>query len=324
MTFRLRNLHQLKNTIRVPIPKDPDGFVGRECPEKSCLGYFKIKPGTGLEGEGLPCYCPYCGHRASPDHFWTPDQIEFARTSAMRKVGDAIYQDLKSLEFRHRPRGILGIGMSLKVSQRGGVPIGNYQEKTLETHIACSSCSLEYAIYGRFAFCADCGSHNSHQILERNVALIAKQVALAEQVTDDPDFRRHLLEDALENCVSSLDGFGRETCRVRSSRSHQPDKCDAISFQNLAKASKRLSALFGIDLQGAVARHQWQTANRGFMKRHVIAHRAGVVDQQYLDESSDESAVLGRLVPLDTVEILAEATAAAAVGSALISLIPAP
>jgi len=28
---------------------------------ESCLGYFKITPGTGLKGP-TPCHCPYCGY----------------------------------------------------------------------------------------------------------------------------------------------------------------------------------------------------------------------------------------------------------------------
>ena len=63
--------------ISIAIQRDEDGFVGRECPNPDCEGYFKIVLGTGLKGENLPCHCPYCGHKALHDHFWTKDQIEY-------------------------------------------------------------------------------------------------------------------------------------------------------------------------------------------------------------------------------------------------------
>src|SRR5205823_2856890 len=137
------------------------------------------------------------------------------------------------------------------VTERQPTPVRRYQEKALETHITCANCTLEYAIYGVFAFCPDCREHNSVQILEMNLSLVAKQVALSDQV-GEPELKRRLLEDALANCVSSLDGFGRETCRVRADQSAAPDKCENISFQNLGRAAKRAVELFRADLQAAV------------------------------------------------------------------------
>ena len=323
MSFTFRNLKRLGNRVAVSIPTDEAGFLGRECPQQSCLGYFKLKPGTGLVGEGLPCHCPYCGHSASSDHFWTKEQVEYAQSHVLRKVGEAFQRDLKQLEFSAPARGAFGIGVSLKVTGGRQVPIRHYREKALETHITCSGCTLQYAIYGVFAFCPDCRMHNSTQILEMNLSLVAKQVALCAQV-DDAGLRRRLLEDALENCVSSLDGFGRETCRVRAPQSSAPEKCESVSFQNLERAAKRVRELFGVDVQMAVGTESWEVAQRGFMKRHVVSHRAGVVDQQYLDETNDPSAIVGRLVPLEEGEVARVAAATLEIGSALVRLLPIP
>jgi hypothetical protein len=307
----------------VSIPTDEDGFLGRECPEAACLGYFKLKPGTGLKGDKLPCHCPYCGHKDASDHFWTKEQIAYARSHALRQIGDAIHSDLKQLEFNRPARGPFGIGMSVKVTRGSRVPIRYYREEALETRVICGDCTLEYAIYGVFAFCPDCGTHNSRQILEKNLNLVAKQVVLSGQV-EDTDLRRHLLEDALEDCVSSLDGFGRETCRVRANRSAAPERCANVSFQNLPQAMKRVVELFRVDLQSAIAPEKWDVAHRGFMKRHVVAHRAGVVDQQYIDETRDASAVVGHRVPLDSCEVSAVAEATMEIGARLIQLLPPP
>jgi hypothetical protein len=203
------------------------------------------------------------------------------------------------------------------------VPIRYYREKALETHVTCGACTLEYAIYGVFAFCPDCGTHNSEQILEKNLNLVAKQVEFLGQIKDE-DLCRHLLEDAVENCVSSLDGFGRETCRVRADQSKAPEKCAHVSFQNLPKAAKRMAALFGVDLPATVAQEKWAFAHRGFMKRHVVAHCAGVVDQQYIDETHDADATIGHKVTLDAREVSAVAEATREIGAALIRSLPNP
>lgn len=144
----MNHLRQLGNSISIPIPADENAYTGRECPQPDCEGYFKIELGTGLKGEGLPCHCPYCGHTAVHDHFWTKEQIEYAKSVAMRKITDALHKDLKKLEFDHKPKGAFGIGISMKVKPGPATPIHYYREKQLETEVVCVNCTLRYSVYG--------------------------------------------------------------------------------------------------------------------------------------------------------------------------------
>lgn len=215
--------------MSISIPPDNKGYIGRECPE--CEHYFKITPGSGLKGENLPCHCPYCGHRAGQDQFFTQAQIEYAQSVAINKITGSFIKDLKSLKFNHRPKGRFGIGFSMKVNGRPE-PIRHYSELQLEEEIACDNCTLRYTVYGSFAFCPDCGRHNSVQILKKNLMLAEKQIALAYEV--EPDMATHLISDALENGVSAFDGFGRESCKVHAAKATDPRKAEKISFQNLS------------------------------------------------------------------------------------------
>ena len=190
------------NRIPITIKADEDGFIGRECPVQECEGYFKVTFGTGLQGENLPCHCPYCGHIGKHDTFWTKEQVEYAQSVAIRKITDTVFKDLKSMEFESKPRGGFGIGFSLKVKPGRPVPIRYYREKQLETTVICENCSLKYAIYGVFAHCPDCGVHNSKQILYKNLELSAKEIDLANQADDE--MKELLLNDALENVVQLL------------------------------------------------------------------------------------------------------------------------
>ena len=145
----MNHLRRLGKGIPVHIPADEEGFTGRECPHQNCVGYFRIVFGPGLEGENLPCHCPYCGHTAPHDEFWTREQIQYVRSVALRQVSDALRRDLRVLEFDHKPRGAFGIGMSMKVELDRPVSIHRYREPQLETAVVCSHCTLRYAVYGR-------------------------------------------------------------------------------------------------------------------------------------------------------------------------------
>ena len=175
----MEHFRRLGNRISISIPPDENSFTGRECPQADCEGYFKIAFGTGLEGDGLPCHCPYCGHAAGQDQFYTKVQLEYAKSVALRKITAAIQKDLKKLEFDHKPKGPFGIGLSMKVTPGPQPPIRYYRETQLETEVVCTHCTLRYSVYGVFAFCPDCGQHNSIQILAKNLEMVGKMLKMA-------------------------------------------------------------------------------------------------------------------------------------------------
>jgi hypothetical protein len=293
---------------------DDDGYFGRECPVQECLGYFKVTPGTGVKGPA-PCHCPYCGHEGENNTFWTQEQLEYAKSVALREFSDALRKDLKSMEFEHRPTGGFGIGISMKFKPGAPLPIKHYQEKQLETEIVCDHCTLRYAIYGVFGWCPDCGIHNSLQILLKNLELARKELALAESV--DKELAAHLIGDALENVVSAFDGFGRETCARKGSD---------IQFQNLVGARRRVQDALALDFADVLAPDQWDSVCRVFQKRHLLAHKMGVVDDDYIKKTNDPNAILGRKVNVSRDEVTASIGLVEALGKRLFdgTLRPAP
>ncbi len=296
------DLRRSGGRISVSIKPDEDGFTGRECPQQDCEGYFKIEFGTGLKGENLPCHCPYCGHTAAHDHFWTKEQIEYARSVAVRQLTDAVHKELKKHEFEIKPKGRFGIGFSLKVEKGKPRAIHHYRERDLETEIVCGNCTLRYTVYGVFAFCPDCGVHNSLQILEKNLLVVEKTLNMASGL--DQEVAERLIENALEDCVSAFDGFGREICRVYVGEASDSAKVQRLTFQNLELANQSMRSLFNIDLEQCIGTTDWKAAIRGFQKRHVVAHKMGVVDQEYIRKSGDQSVIVGRKLPVTSLEIL--------------------
>ncbi len=295
------HIRRLGDGFSIPIAPDEHGFTGRECPQSDCEGYFKIEFGTGLKGESLPCHCPYCGHTAGHDHFWTKEQIEYAKSVAIRKITDALHKDLKKMEFDHKPKGAFGIGISLKVKPGRPMPIHYYREKQLETEVVCSNCTLHYSVYGVFAFCPDCGQHNSIQILDKNLEVVVKMLDMT--ATTETEVANRLIENALEDCVSAFDGFGRELCRIHAKKSSDPAKAESMSFQNLEGAKQNLNVFFKLDLAVGLTTDEWKVAVRGFQKRHVLSHKMGVVDDEYIRKTGDAQTVAGRKVGVNVDEV---------------------
>lgn len=298
----MRHLKQLGDSFTIAIPPDEKGLTGRECPNPECLGYFKIEFGTGLEGEDLPCHCPYCGHTESQDHFWTTEQIEYTQSVALNKINQALKKDLQAWDrdLRRRTRGGF---IQLRLDYKGtSHPIHYYQEKQLETEVVCENCTLHYAIYGVFGYCPDCGIHNSLQILNKNFELARKEIGLAATM-EDSDLSAYLVADALKNAVSAFDGFGREICRVHAAKATDPNKAKNLSFQNLVRVNDRVQQLFGFSIAASLDVDDWEFTCRCFQKRHLLAHQMGVIDQEYIDKTHDPQAIIGRKVSITSSEV---------------------
>lgn len=296
----MSHLNQLRDQISVTMPRDVDGLLGRECPAPKCESYFKVQPGTGLTGKNLPCHCPYCGYTADPNQFFTRAQIEYAKSVALNQITGALLKDMKSLEFNHKPRGGFGIGISMTVTGRP-TPIRHYRERKLETEVVCNQCTLRYMIYGVFGYCPDCRVHNSRQMLTKNLELVEKLLCLAE--AQEAALSTALVENALEDCVSVFDGFGRETCRVFASKAVKPESAAEIRFQNIVAARDQVRTQFGIDLAAAVDSAAWTHVLRAFQMRHLLAHKMGVVDEDYLSATGDPPALLGRKISVGAPEV---------------------
>ena len=111
------------------------------------------------------------------------------------------------------------------------------------------------------------------------------------------------IENALEDCVSAFDGFGRELCRLHANRARNPARVQKMSFQNLEGAKTTFLDLFGIDLSAEVAPEEWRAAAMGFQKRHLVTHNLGVVDQEYVTKTGDINAVVGRKIGIGNEEV---------------------
>ena len=256
-----------------------------------------MKLGTGIPGPA-PCFCPYCGHKGEADRFFTKDQIEFTKSAVRRYAHGEILRMLK------RHEGPVGrqdgfIRMSIEVTGSPAPKLFSYREQDLESELTCSACTLCYTIYGVFAFCPDCGQHNSEQILNKNLDTIERMLALGDQ--QEEQLRRQIIEDALENAVSTFDGFGREYTRLLNlvnSTNKAP-----FSFQNIEAAKDRLFRDHHIDMSAGIPADEWSAVVRGFQKRHLLAPSLGVVDERYLAATCDSQAMKGRKISVTKEEV---------------------
>jgi len=276
------------NTIEVSLPTDKNGYIGRECHYSDCHKYFKIL----LKDDIFFLYCPYCGKTDTIDNFHTDDQQKYALSIAEDKIiktfGKMIEQEFNQSN-RKRSSSIIGFDVQCRPGPKR--PIRYYYEIDLETYIECSNCSLNYAVYGVFAYCPKCGTHNSLQILRKGMDIVLKQLELADG--QEEELYETLIRNSLDNCVASLDGFGREvTKKYPTILGSYLD--NGLSFQNIESARSNVKNHFNIDFASDLSQDEWDDVIDCFQKRHLCVHKMGVIDQKYIDASGNKDAKIGK------------------------------
>lgn len=49
---------------------------------------------------------------------------------------------------------------------------------------------------------------------------------------------------------------------------------------------------------------EWDFLSRMFQKRHLLSHKMGVIDAEYVQRSNDPAAIAGRKIAVDLDEVL--------------------
>lgn len=291
----------MDKTFHIPIIPDKQGFIGREC--SKCGRYFKVRVGTGLKT--TKCHCPYCNHLANNSDFGTHDQIEYAKSVGLRQIHKEVIEPMmkdfqRSIEklnrFSSGP-----IQLRVTSSYRPGTlpSVHRYREKELETYVRCDSCGLEFAIYGVFGNCPDCGRLNAQIIFTKSIEIAQKLISLGT-LQQDPDLREEMFKSALVSGVSAFDSLGKalQLCH--------PDLLPAKPrnlFQNLDALSDALEKSVGQTLDSILGQSAFQLLYKYFQLRHIHEHNKGVVDADCIRKLPEFRRLVGRKHRLEDMEL---------------------
>ena len=198
-------------TTQITVTLDPDdqGMIGRQCPQDDCGLYFKIWLGTGRDTEEIRC--PYCRVEGHSGNFFTEEQLEYARSVAVRDVVGPLLKgfkrDIERLN-RRQPRGLIRLKFSVDYKP---ISIQPYFEQQLETEVLhATTALLEFSIYGVFASCPCCGQLNALKVLLNSLETAKKKLRLSDEPSLDRELRQDFVKDASKTgSVSAFDAYGK-------------------------------------------------------------------------------------------------------------------
>lgn len=294
----MRELKRLERGQRIPVTVacDDEGYLDRKCPSTECQFHFKVHNDDWRDK--VPddkAFCPFCGHAEGSGEWCTPEQAEHLRKQALahldRRIGVAMKRDADNWN-RRQPRNSF-ISMTMSVNSRPQlISLPPAAADPMRLKITCPACACRYAVIGAAFFCPACG-HNAADLMFsqtvsgiRNVldALSNVRDAISDRDTADTTVR-HIIENGLQNAVTAFQRYA-EALYSRFPSQPAPRR---NAFQNLKEGSDLWNGATGRPYSAYLSNTEQAAIGRYFQQRHLLAHRQGLVDDDYVARTGDNT-----------------------------------
>lgn len=304
----LRNLDGQK--INLPVECDEDGYLDRECPNTACEFGFKIHAEDWraiVRDEEV--FCPSCGHAAPAQSWFTKAHVEAARKAAMShlkgQINQAMRRDAERWNRRQSPNAFISITMQVKGHTKPMLlPLAAAEPMRLK--IACTKCHCRYSVIGSAYFCPSCGHNAADQVFSQSLDKIRASLDLAPllraTITDRDTAEntiRQLTEDGLQRAVTAFQRFAEALFAEHPSSL----KARRNAFQNLDEGSRLWAEAFQHSYDQHLTTLELATLKRYFQQRHLMAHRDGLVDAEYVTKSGDGTYRAGQRLVIQADEV---------------------
>lgn len=286
-------------TYHMEITPDEDGYLDKECPNDECHSKFKVYSDDWAERiQGHDAYCPFCGHKADDEQWFTSEQVEQAKDQAVEYAGALISEALKKDSRRSN------------FKFKGNRHFYDLPSETLDVmqqKITCEECGFRYAVIGSAYYCPCCGKNTSARTYQTMMTKIRASVENIDAIRDsisDKDAADRCCETLLIGALNELVVTVQRICESVYKERVPEAKIKQNVFQRLDDGCRLWTELTGEGYGDWLTQGQFATLRRCFQRRHLFAHQAGIVDQQYIERSGDESYREGQRIILKPEDLL--------------------
>ncbi len=275
--------------LRVMLPTDAEAMFGRSCPK--CGGYFRtMHPFTTK--------CAYCTWQGSQFDFYTTAQRAF-----IRRQFDAILTALKG------PDGETTVNFDAELAQLSRAKsTWVYSEEKQQNHFGCPACALDVDVLGEYVRCPGCGKRTARDVFNRKTAALIADFEL--DVASIPKDERHQRERRWRHYVAAAVGEFEALARdLASNLAALPctvsrrKQITELNFQGIRWAATKVAEWFDIDLFVGIDQDGQTFLLRMFQRRHLLVHRGGAVDQDYIDKTGDTTVRLNQTIRVGSNEV---------------------
>ena len=274
-------------SIPVWLISDREGLWGRTCPD--CQSYFR----TNCIGD---THCPYCGFSDKGLAFTTANQLRY-----IERICNAYIEALNG-------------GQNVTVDLNAVIdelpdnrPQWMYSEERQQTRFDCRDrdCRTTVDILGEYGGCPRCGKRNLSDVFEAKISGLESQFTEVDETLTERH-EREVEWEKLLRCASEFEAMANDIKRQLLSLpaiAKRKGELEQTNFLRIETANARFLNWYGFEILDGISLDDRRFLNTMFNRRHIFAHNAGRVDQEYLDNTGDNSVRLNEKIRVKSKEI---------------------
>ena len=300
-------------SFTMEILPDKDGYIDKECPNARCHAQFKVHGDDWVNKVSDDAvFCPFCGFSSPAENWFTTEQVEVAKNQAMQMISAAIGKAMKSdsMEFnRRQPRnGFVKMSMNYKgPTSFVSIPADAMEE--MEQKIQCDSCGTRYSVIGSAFFCPCCGKNSAKQTFANTIKKVQAKVHNIDKIRevlakDSKDEASRTCTSLLESCISDLVIALQRVCECVYPQLPNSKPLKQNVFQRLNDGSQIWKDLTGEGYEDWLSPTEMKELHVCFQCRHLLQHKDGIIDQEYISKSGDSSYVIGQRLVINETDVL--------------------
>jgi hypothetical protein len=297
--------------LRIPMALDDDGYLDRLCPSGQCHRGFKVLWADEAKF-AQTTWCTYCGHTDEHASFFTAEQREHVAAFAQERAAQ-MFHDAMTTAARRTPKAPRRLGKGLTIKEDVRVPARRPRELTVPaawslmgTRASCEQCACRFAAIGSPCFCPACGHRSPEltfeQTLRRLRVSLGNRGALEAAVGIEAatDIMSSVLEDGIRALVTAFEAFAKDSYARLAPTAPAPPK---NVFQRLDQGSDLWRRGGGRSFDVILSAVEIADLRRYFQQRHLVVHRNGIVDDEYLRLTGDNAYRLGQRLSIRATDV---------------------
>lgn len=290
-------IRQMESGVRISIsvPLDDEGYYDRVCPSPECRSEFRVlyEDWRNVVRDAV-VYCPTCRFEARATEWHTDAQRAQIRDAGVRyargEIQAGLAQGVQDFN-RAQPReGFITMRMSY---EPGALPVAMPASaaELLRQSWTCEQCSCRYASLGAAFFCPSCGHNSAVVTFDHTLTTVRASLDAIPQLSSllergaAADLARRITEDGFVKLVGTFQRFAEALYTTLPSAA--PARRNV--FQTIDEASNLWRAAIGTSYADLLPLEQLRTLTRYVQQRHLLNHCEGIVDQEYVDHSGDQT-----------------------------------
>lgn len=315
----VKELKKLEHTTySMKILADEEGYVDKECPDSKCLKKFKVfAEDWNALSEDSTIHCPFCGFESTINNWFTTEQVTQAREQAIQKmyydIDNALKKGTKTannqLNRKFNRNSMIKMNISYKGRNTYFVDMPANALDEMQQKIECPFCHFKYEVIGSGFFCPKCGENSAEQTFGNTIEKVKGNIKNLSTIYHtvsviSKDEAARTCESLKINSLNDLVVAFQRLCESLYSKIRPTDTIKKNLFQRLDDGSQKFKDAINYGYDELINGNELNQVKICFQKRHCFAHNDGIVDEDYINKSGDNSYKLGQHLNVNELEIL--------------------